>query len=111
MSKVLVTGGREYANKVALTLVLDELRPTCIVHGAADGADTLAHEYAAERTIKEIACPAPFLYLGPYAGMMRNIYMLDNHRPDIVVACPGGTGTANCVKNALLRGIPVRRVA
>lgn len=110
MTRVLVTGGRDYADRDALYAVLDELRPTVIIHGNATGADTLAHDYAEKHHTIEIKTPAPFKYIGPVAGILRNIYMLDHFHPDLVVACPGNSGTENCIRNALVRGIRVRRV-
>lgn len=107
--RVLVTGGRDYDGRDALYAVLDELKPTVIIHGNATGADTLANDYAEKHHTIEIKTP-PFKYMGNYAGMLRNIYMLDHFHPDIVVACPGNSGTENCVRNALVRGVPIRRV-
>eukprot|EP01037_Dinobryon_pediforme_P021008 gene21008-21762_t len=47
MMRVLVCGGRDYTDYLALVSVLDEHRPiTCIIHGGADGADKLAGLYA-----------------------------------------------------------------
>ena len=37
---------------------------------------------------------------GPVAGPIRNQDMLDLHRPKMVIAFPGGKGTADMVKRA-----------
>jgi hypothetical protein len=108
MTKVLVTGGRDYADSEALWRVLSEIKPTVIIHGGARGADTLAGEWAEWAGVPTIVVEPKWL-LGPIAGHLRNLRMLDL-KPDLVVACPGEDGTRHCTTNALLRGIPVRRV-
>lgn len=108
--KLLVTGGRDFKDKALLHRVLDLLRPTIVIHGAARGADTLAHEWAVERGVEAIPVRAPFAYMGPWAGKARNAHMLNNYAPDLVLACPGGDGTADCVYAAKLRGIPVLEI-
>lgn len=110
MTRVLVTGGRDYTNHDALWAVLNELKPSVIIHGGARGADTLAGEWAEWAGVPTIVSPANWNLMGPVAGLLRNVRMLEQYKPDIVVACSGGAGTRNCVSNALLRGIPVRRV-
>ena len=109
--RVLVTGGRDYADHAALWKVLDELKPTVIIHGDATGADAYAGEWAEIRGVLCVVEPAKWDLIGPFAGNLRNMVMIDRHHPDLVVACPGGNGTRHCVTYALLRGIPVRRVA
>jgi ABC-type Fe3+-hydroxamate transport system substrate-binding protein len=43
---------------------------------------------------------------GPSAGPIRNGRMLE-YKPDLVIAFPGGRGTANMVKQARKAGIAV----
>ena len=94
-----------------LLAALDEIGPSVVIHGAAAGADTWAGLWATAKGVRQHSSPAPFAYLGPVAGTMRNTYMLTTHRPDLVLACGEGTpGTENCVKQALLLGVPVRRI-
>ena len=42
--------------------------------------------------------------------MIRNRRMLEEGRPDLVIAFPGGKGTANMVRIALQAGIQVREI-
>lgn len=44
--------------------------------------------------------------LGVYAPKARNRRML-KHNPTLVLACPGGTGTADMIQAARDKGIPV----
>lgn len=126
MTRVLVTGGRNYgkvppfatpAQRVKalheaqeLFKVLDEAKPSVIIHGGAEGADMLAGDYAAKHGLNVIVVPASWALAGVMAGLLRNIRMIEHHKPDLVVAAPGSAGTEHCIKNALLRGVPVRRV-
>jgi len=47
---------------------------------------------------------------GKAAGYRRNARMLEHPAPDLVVAFPGGPGTANMVMLAKRAGIPVREI-
>lgn len=113
--KILVTGGREYADKEFLYKFLDGLLVdeenmiTHVIHGDARGADRLAHGWAVLKGIQPVRCPALWDVDGVYisrAGLIRNENMLMLN-PDCVVAFPGGRGTAHMVRIAKLAGIPV----
>ena len=111
---VLVCGGRDYANATALYQALDALHReqpvTLLIHGAARGADALAASWAASRAIPAHAFPADWAMHGKAAGFRRNEVMLRDGRPDLVVAFPGGKGTAHMVGLAKAAGVPVRHV-
>lgn len=112
--RVLVCGGRDFDDHLYLREVLDGLAAepggvACIIHGNARGADSLAHQWAVSRGIGGWACPANWKRDGKRAGPMRNQRML-GHKPDLVVAFPGGTGTADMVKRAEKAGVSVMRV-
>jgi hypothetical protein len=99
--KVLVCGGRDYSDKDFVFQILDELPIELLIHGAARGADSLAGEWAAERRVPCMAFPAPWgsqRWRG--AGPTRNGWMLAWGQPDVVVAFPGGSGTADMVRRA-----------
>lgn len=108
--KVLVCGGRDYHDFDAAFHALDTLhgrRPvTTVIHGAAQGADNLAGRWAEARGIACQKFPADWETHGKAAGHIRNRKMLYEH-PDLVVAFPGGRGTANMVKQAEQQGVPV----
>lgn len=107
MSTVVVTGGRDYGDKASVYKALDVINPSRVVHGGARGADALAAAWAAERGIECVCEPAEWGRLGVLAGQWRNIRMLEKHRPDLVLAFPGGAGTAHCERHARLRNIKV----
>lgn len=108
--KLLVCGGRNYADKQHLFATLDAAhrkRPiTQLIHGAARGADSLAGEWCLFRGIPEIAVPAEWDKYGKRAGSIRNEVMLAMN-PDGVIAFPGGSGTAHMVRIAKAAGVTV----
>ncbi len=111
MTVYLVCGGRKFANKGQLYEELDDRPVSAIVHGDAKGADRLAGQWASERGIPEILVPANWIYHHKGAGPIRNGWMLKFVRVDVVLAFPGGTGTANMVSQARAAGIPVKEIS
>lgn len=100
-ARVLVCGGRDYDDKETIYDVLDALHTDigiiCIISGAARGADTLAINWAEDRAIPLHKYPANWDKYGKQAGALRNQQMLDEGKPDMVIAFPGGKGTADMV--------------
>lgn len=105
MKRVLVTGGRNYADANRVTRELDLLHNhfgiAVVIHGAALGADRLAARWANLRDVPEIACPADWPKHGRAAGPIRNAAML---------AFPGGRGTEDMCRRALAAGITLIQV-
>lgn len=102
-ARIIVCGGREYADRVRLFWVLDFLRPTAIAEGEAKGADSLAREWASERRVPCARFPALWEVHGRSAGPRRNRQMFTGFEPDGTVAFPGGTGTAD-MENVTIDG-------
>lgn len=92
--KVLVHGGRDFADKEFLFVVLDVFLPSVVVHGNAPGADALVKEWTENNKKTHIPHLANWKKFGKRAGFLRNKKMLDEH-PDInfVIAFDGGRGT------------------
>lgn len=113
MTRILVTGGRNYANVRLLTRTLDDLAQhraiAVIIHGNAPGADSLAAEWARLAHVPVEAYPADWRR-GKGAGPERNARMLAEGKPDLVVAFPGGRGTADMVRRARAAGVRVVEV-
>lgn len=117
-SRVLVCGGRdltgdEAAQLVATTLyeINEERGPfECIIHGCATGVDSYAEFWAKAWHIKACGFRAEWARLGKAAGPVRNQRMLDEGKPDLVVAFPGGRGTADMVRRAKAASIEVIEV-
>jgi len=124
---VIVCGGRDYEDWAHVCATLNGLAITALAEGGAAGADDLAdqwcslmpdvvhHRYNADwsapcrddckpghrrrRRRGGTYCPA--------VGNYRNQLMLDDFHPDLVVAFPGGRGTADMVKRAVAAGVKV----
>lgn len=120
--RVLVCGGRQYWDVQhvynTLTDIDDKRGPiTCIIHGGAGGADhhgmmwgqLVAH--TAKRKIAVRGFTADWGRYGDAAGPIRNALMLEDGKPDLVVAFPGGKGTASMVKLAKYAGVEVMKVS
>ena len=107
--KAIVCGGREYNNKDILFEVLDRVDPDDVIEGGAHGADALACLWAVDRDRVHVQVNAEWSKHGKGAGPIRNSVML-GYNPDVVIAFPGGRGTANMIKQAKEAGVPVNRV-
>lgn len=127
--RVIVCGGRTFGNystsrrgsvewkkadaeRTFIFDTLDKFKPaiSCVIEGAARGADTVAGEWAIAngKDLKEF--PADWAIHGPSAGYLRNKKMLHEGNPDLVIAFPGGKGTANMVNQAKKAGVPVKEI-
>lgn len=127
-TRVLVCGGRYYGStttedgyrvphrkqvetlKNYLDNILLEFPNLLIIHGAARGADSLAGDWAMKNNIEQLSFPAEWNKYGKSAGFLRNVEMLESGKPDLVIAFPGGTGTAMMCKIASAEGVEVRKV-
>ena len=112
--KALICGGRTYSNKVRMNAVLGSLLRrrglTMIIEGGQFGADELARTWGLENRVPVVTVLADWLGLGKAAGPMRNRKMLRDYKPDLVVAFPGGRGTANMLKQANAAGIEIMEI-
>lgn len=112
--RVLVSGGRSYDNRDVVYTTLDTIlkrhKIEQLIHGGARGADELAAEWAVSRNISVACFPANWYKYGKGAGSIRNKQMLDEGHPDIVVAFPGGKGTANMIKLSEAAGVKVLKI-
>lgn len=108
--KVLVCGGRNYNDPEAVYKALDDIRPSMIIEGGASGADCYAADWADANNVPLKTFPADWKTYGKSAGPIRNKRMLDKEMPDVVIAFPGGRGTANMVKLAKEAGVRVVEV-
>ncbi len=108
---VLVCGGRNFRDKVRLYDVMNGLNSrygfTTLIHGGASGADTLAGMWAKEWGVSVWVHPADWAKHCNAAGPIRNQDMLERGKPDLVIAFPGGTGTADMVRRAKKTNVQV----
>ncbi len=111
VKRVIVTGGRNYSDVLTLRRALGEISRVwprfVLVQGGAAGADKIAREWSGG-----VDCEtwrADWKQHGKAAGPIRNKEMLD-HGADLVIAFPGGKGTANMVGLAHKHDVPVWEV-
>lgn len=116
MARVLVCGGRDFVDEWMLEEVLNDLNSnqlglsggiSTLIHGGARGADKLAGRWAAYNGVETFSYPADWDRDGQAAGPIRNRKMLYEGRPSVVVAFPGGRGTADMVGQARKAGVDV----
>src|SRR4051812_8570099 len=110
--KVLVCGGREWANWGEMQKRLAEPPPdTLIINGACRGADLMADWLAKYRLhFKVQPYPAEWKAYGKGAGPIRNRKMYDAELPELVLAFHNdlslstSQGTKDMVEYALFKG-------
>lgn len=112
---ILVCGGRDYEDRTSFYYYMDDLvklygRPITIIEGGARGADALAKEFAATEGLISETYPADWKKHGKSASPIRNKLMLDEGKPDLVVAFPGGRGTENMIQQAEKAGVTVKKI-
>jgi hypothetical protein len=101
----IICGGRRFDQAAMFDSAMGtvtELRglPDRIIHGGATGADTLADRWATKMGLDVVKVMADWMNNGRAAGPIRNQKMLDLYKPSVVVAFPGGAGTADMVARA-----------
>lgn len=111
--RILVCGGRDLDEDRQAAIINylfrmnDDCKITSIIHGGAAGADSAADRAAQLLSVPAVVYRASWRKYGKAAGPIRNQRMLDEGKPDIVVAFPGGRGTADMVRRAKAHGVPV----
>ena len=106
--RLLVSGGREFDDYEFIVKMLNRLHAsrsiTELIHGAARGVDTICGYWGDELGIKVTPVPAKwqdeFGNFNKHAGFDRNALMLSQHKPDALMAFPGGGGTLDMVSRA-----------
>lgn len=106
--RILVCGGRDFNDREAVWKALDRLKPALVIEGGARGADRLAGEWADWTHTPHLIYRADWGAEGKAAGILRNQRMLDHGRPDMVLAFPGGRGTADMIRRARAAGVPIQ---
>lgn len=129
--RLLVCGGRTFTDDRELDRVLSTIHRTrgisYLIQGEAPGADSLAKGWAHSMRIPvsdRDDFTANWELLGPRAGHRRNQLMLDEGKPDLGVAFPGGAGTRDMMQRMMSKipfmwakahpiianGVPVRPI-
>ncbi len=108
--RVIVCGSRKWRDREAIADRLFDLPPSTIVHGNAAGADRIAAQEAQKLGHLVESHPAEWDRFGKAAGPMRNQKMADLGASLCIAFWDGqSTGTADMVRRATYKGIPVDR--
>lgn len=111
--RVLVCGGRDFRDVTSVWETLDQLAKTavidCLIEGDQRGADRIAGHWAKRKGVTLLPFKADWSR-GKRGGPERNQRMIDEGRPDLVIAFPGKEGTANMVRQARAYRIEVREI-
>lgn len=109
--RVLVCGGRNYgetrSEREKVYRTLDAMPIQVVIEGGALGADYVARAWAKLNAVPVETFEADWKQYGKAAGPRRNQQMLEDGKPDVVVAFPGGRGTADMVRRAKTAGVTV----
>lgn len=109
--RVIATGGRKYSDATTAFDWLDAFHQrhgiAIIIEGGYTGLDAIARKWASLRGIPAATFSAHWVKFGGAAGPIRNGWMLEFMAPDLVLAFPGGSGTADMVWQAREAGVRV----
>ncbi len=111
----LICGGRDFTNGALFANAMGDLirlrgLPSKIIEGGAKGADRMARTWAGHKAITVETEEADWNKYGRAAGPIRNQAMLDKHKPDFVIAFPGGRGTADMIRRSRAAGVDVAEI-
>ena len=114
--RVLLCGSRHWTDGDLILRELSALQSVeVVIEGEAPGADTHARHAAEQLGIPVLHFPADWDRHGRAAGPLRNQQMLDEGKPDLVLAFTDGLntsrGTADMVARARRAGVPVRLIS
>lgn len=111
----LVIGGSghlEYRDLVSFELA--KLHRRCrvmvLIHGGLGGVCAAAEDWARRAGVHVVRYPPNWVRYGKTAEAVRNRFMLEDARPDLVTAFPGGPHTLDLVRCALRARLAVYEV-
>lgn len=84
--RILVTGDPDWSREQMIRDALEKLNPSLVIHGGGIGAEWLAGKVAKKLGIEILAFPVQRSVYGNQAGVIKNQEMLDQGRPNIVLA-------------------------
>lgn len=112
--RVLICAGRHYADTKMTRQVLDayhRLRSIgVLIHGGSQYLGSEVEDWAREMAVDVVRYPPNWQRHGKQAERHRNRFMLQDSRPDVVIALPGGEDTEELASQAKTAGIHVLSV-
>lgn len=112
--RVLICAGRFYADTKNMARILDlysQSHPIkVVIHSGHQSSGGVIESWAREADVHVVRYPANWAMHGKYAEIRRNLFMLEDSKPDVILAFPGGEDTADCIRQARKAGIAVVEV-
>lgn len=113
--RVLICAGRFYADIRTVERVLElfsqqhsQSQPVrVLIHGGHQTLGAMIERWAREADVHVVRYPANWALHGKYAEIRRNLFMIEDSQPDVILAFAGGEDTADCIKLARRVGIKV----
>ncbi len=108
--RLLICGDRKWTNSQLIEDLFWYLRPDMLIAGGANGADSTAAITAVRLQVPHTIFPAQWGKHGKSAGPIRNQQMIDEGKPDLIVAFHNhieqSAGTADMLMKAERQRIP-----
>ncbi len=122
--RVLVCGDRNWADEELIEKSILRLhlegntgagKISLIISGEAEGADSLAKKVSSRLGLKYSGFPALWEKYGKAAGPLRNKQMLEEGKPELILAfhddLDHSKGTKDMVERARKAGVPVKVIS
>ena len=109
--KAMLACGKHFADADFIVASLARARIdhdiATIVHGGHQANGATIETWCREHDVHIVRYPANRLKHGRRAEDIRNSFMLQDSRPDLVIALPGGASTRSLINRAIAQGVPV----
>ncbi len=109
--RLLIAAGRHLEDAALIRRALmraHAIRPiTVVIHGSSGRLGAITEEWARAQHLHVVRYPANWRAFGKRAGLIRNAFMLEDARPDMVLALPGGSDTRDLIARAHSARVPV----
>ncbi len=109
--RLLISGGRHFDDAAVILSELNRIHAeypvTVLIHGGLPALGSSAEDWARQNDIHIVRYPANWSLLGKQADAKRNRFMLEDSRPDALLAFPGGRHLQELVQQARAQNIPV----
>ncbi len=111
--RLLICGDRDWTDQVLVNIIISRMAKQpieCVIHGEAIGADRMGAYAARQCGLKVIGFHPDWDTYGKAAGVLRNTEMLEQGKPDVVIAfhdwLADSKGTKDMVWKSLMASIP-----
>ncbi|SDR58524.1 Protein of unknown function [Rhizobiales bacterium GAS113] len=112
--RIIVCGGRNHCDRRLVERELTRLHwrmpISVVIHGGGDAQAIAIEHWARMRGLAVVRYRPNWERFGHRGEILRNAFMLEDTRPDLVVAFPGGHSTADLVQRARNSGIAVLEI-